>query len=107
VFRETLNFVCARTEGSKADNRNVVSGIGARLLGSTGLTVSRIGLGLAALGRPAYINLRRDQDYGHERTVAAMEQRCHEMLDAAYDRTDWRNRFWEPGWAPDGSRAMR
>lgn len=84
MFRETLNFVCARTEGSKADNRNVVSGIGARLLGSTGLTVSRIGLGLAALGRPAYINLRRDQDYGHERTVAAMEQRCHEMLDAAY-----------------------
>jgi aryl-alcohol dehydrogenase-like predicted oxidoreductase len=58
--------------------------LGARLLGSTGLTVSPIGLGLAALGRPAYINLGRDQDYGRERTVADLEQRCHEMLDAAY-----------------------
>jgi aryl-alcohol dehydrogenase-like predicted oxidoreductase len=57
--------------------------VGARLLGSTGLTVSPIGLGLAALGRPAYINLGRDQDYGRERTVAVMEQRCHDMLDAA------------------------
>jgi aryl-alcohol dehydrogenase-like predicted oxidoreductase len=53
-------------------------------LGSTGLTVSRIGLGLAALGRPAYINLGRDQDYGDDRTAAVMEQRCHQMLDAAY-----------------------
>jgi len=58
-------------------------GLDTRQLGSTGLTVSRIGLGLAALGRPAYINLGRDQDYGAERTVASMEQRCHEMLDAA------------------------
>src|SRR4029453_10876640 len=58
--------------------------LGARLLGSPGLTVSSIGLGLAALGRPAYINLARDQDYGRERTVAVMEQRCHDMLDAAY-----------------------
>ncbi|HEX7139078.1 MAG TPA: aldo/keto reductase [Vicinamibacterales bacterium] len=57
---------------------------GPHILGSTGLAVSRIGLGLAALGRPAYINLGRDQDYGRDRTVAAMEQRCHEMLDAAY-----------------------
>ncbi len=55
-----------------------------RLLGSTGLPVSRIGLGLAALGRPAYINLGRDEDYGRERTVAVMERRCHDMLDAAY-----------------------
>jgi aryl-alcohol dehydrogenase-like predicted oxidoreductase len=47
------------------------------------LRVSRIGLGLAALGRPAYINLGRDQDYGGERSVAAMEKRCHGMLDAA------------------------
>jgi len=53
-------------------------------LGSTGLTVSRIGLGLAALGRPAYINLGRHDDYPEDRTVATMERRCHEMLDAAY-----------------------
>ena len=61
-----------------------MSELDTRLLGSTGLVVSRIGLGLAALGRPAYINLGRDQDYGRERTVAVMEQRCHAMLDAAY-----------------------
>jgi aryl-alcohol dehydrogenase-like predicted oxidoreductase len=53
-------------------------------LGSTGLVVSRIGLGLAALGRPAYINLGRARDFGSERSVADLEQRCHDMLDAAY-----------------------
>jgi aryl-alcohol dehydrogenase-like predicted oxidoreductase len=53
-------------------------------LGSTGLTVSRIGLGLAALGRPAYITLGRDSDFGADRGIAALEQRCHDMLDAAY-----------------------
>src|SRR5262245_48092862 len=62
----------------------MVSELDTRLLGSTGLTVSRIGLGLAALGRPAYINLGRDEDYGRERTVDVMEQRCHAMLDAAH-----------------------
>jgi aryl-alcohol dehydrogenase-like predicted oxidoreductase len=46
--------------------------------------VSRIGLGLAALGRPAYINLDRQRDLGTDRSVAEMETRCHEMLDAAY-----------------------
>lgn len=53
-------------------------------LGATGLMVSRIGLGLAALGRPAYINIGRSEDYSEDRTVAAMERRCHEMLDAAW-----------------------
>ena len=53
-------------------------------LGSTGLTVSRLGLGLAALGRPAYINLGRQRDFGIDRSVAELERRCHEMLDAAY-----------------------
>jgi aryl-alcohol dehydrogenase-like predicted oxidoreductase len=46
--------------------------------------VSRIGLGLAALGRPAYINLGRQRDLGAYRSVAELERRCHEMLDAAY-----------------------
>jgi aryl-alcohol dehydrogenase-like predicted oxidoreductase len=55
-----------------------------RLLGTTGLIVSRIGLGLAALGRPGYINLGRDVDLGGDRGVARMEQRCHQMLDEAY-----------------------
>ena len=52
-------------------------------LGGTGLRVTRIGLGLAALGRPAYINSGRTGDFGTDRSVDAMEQRCHAMLDAA------------------------
>ncbi len=45
---------------------------------------SRIGLGLAAVGRPGYINLGRERDLPGERTVAAMRERAHEVLDAAY-----------------------
>jgi aryl-alcohol dehydrogenase-like predicted oxidoreductase len=55
-----------------------------RPLGSTGLLVSRIGLGLAALGRPAYINLGRRDDYPADRSVAMLERRCHDVLDAAH-----------------------
>jgi aryl-alcohol dehydrogenase-like predicted oxidoreductase len=44
----------------------------------------RLGLGLAALGRPAYITLGRQRDFGASRSVADLERRCHEMLDAAY-----------------------
>ncbi len=55
-----------------------------RTLGATGLAVTPIGLGLAALGRPAYINLGRQEDLGRERSVEAMERRCHEVLDAAF-----------------------
>ena len=53
-------------------------------LGSTQLFVSRLGLGLAALGRPAYITLGRQRDFGVDRSVSELERRCHEMLDAAY-----------------------
>jgi aryl-alcohol dehydrogenase-like predicted oxidoreductase len=56
-----------------------------RALGSTGLQVTRMGLGLAALGRPAYITSGRDRDLGGDRSVESMERRCHEVLDAAYD----------------------
>ena len=55
-----------------------------RPLGETGLAASRIGLGLAALGRPVYIDVGRDRDLGRERTRAVMEARCHQVLDAAY-----------------------
>lgn len=55
-----------------------------RELGSTGLAVSPIGLGLAALGRPGYITLGRDADLGERRSVAAMEARAHEVLDEAW-----------------------
>lgn len=46
--------------------------------------VGRIGLGLAALGRPAYLTLGRAADLPAERTVHTMEARAHEVLDAAY-----------------------
>jgi aryl-alcohol dehydrogenase-like predicted oxidoreductase len=56
-----------------------------RAFGSTPLTVTRIGVGLAALGRPGYITLGRDEDLGDDRTIGALEHRCHEVLTAAYD----------------------
>ena len=56
-----------------------------RALGATGLRVSPIGLGLAALGRPGYINLGHADDLGGDRSVAALEARAFEVLDAAWD----------------------
>ncbi len=56
----------------------------AHLLGVTGLTVSRLGLGLAALGRPGYINLGHAQDLAHQYDVAAMRDHAHAVLDAAW-----------------------
>ncbi|MFF9818455.1 aldo/keto reductase [Streptomyces sp. NPDC014006] len=43
-----------------------------------------IGLGLAAVGRPGYINLGRDRDLPDDRSVDALRERTHELLDAAY-----------------------
>ena len=45
--------------------------------------VSRIGLGLAALGRPAYITSGREDDLP-DRSVSGMRSRTFSMLDAAY-----------------------
>jgi aryl-alcohol dehydrogenase-like predicted oxidoreductase len=53
-------------------------------LGQTRLHVSRVGLGLAALGRPGYINVGHAEDLGGHRDVAALRARAHEVLDAAY-----------------------
>ncbi|MEV6050073.1 aldo/keto reductase [Streptomyces sp. NPDC052107] len=43
-----------------------------------------IGLGLAAVGRPGYINLDRERDLGESRSADALRNRTHELLDAAY-----------------------
>ncbi|MCX7702399.1 MAG: aldo/keto reductase [Gemmataceae bacterium] len=56
-----------------------------RPLGRTGLIVSRVGLGLAALGRPGYINLGHADDLNHSYDVEAMQARAHAVLDAAWD----------------------
>jgi aryl-alcohol dehydrogenase-like predicted oxidoreductase len=53
--------------------------------GATGLKVTPLGVGLAALGRPGYINLGHAGDVGHDHSVAAMERNAHGVLDAAYD----------------------
>ncbi|HUI27012.1 MAG TPA: aldo/keto reductase [Candidatus Kryptonia bacterium] len=55
-----------------------------RRLGRTGLPVSRLGLGLAALGRPGYINLGHAEDLQRDYDVPAMEARAHAVLDAAW-----------------------
>jgi aryl-alcohol dehydrogenase-like predicted oxidoreductase len=57
-----------------------------RTLGRTGLRVSRIGFGLAAVGRPGYINLGHGEDLAGRTDVACMEQNAHDVLDAAYER---------------------
>jgi aryl-alcohol dehydrogenase-like predicted oxidoreductase len=55
-----------------------------RQLGKTGLTVTPIGLGLAALGRPGYINLKHAEDLGRDYDVKNIEQHAHQVLDAAW-----------------------
>lgn len=52
--------------------------------GNTGLKVTPIGLGLAALGRPGYINLGHAQDLNGNYDVKAMESHAHEVLDVAW-----------------------
>jgi aryl-alcohol dehydrogenase-like predicted oxidoreductase len=49
-----------------------------------GLKVSRIGLGLAALGRPGYINIGHSQDVNGRTDVDTMRANAHAVLDAAY-----------------------
>ena len=44
----------------------------------------RIGLGLAALGRPGYLNVGHGDDLGADRSVDALRRRSFEVLDAAY-----------------------
>jgi aryl-alcohol dehydrogenase-like predicted oxidoreductase len=54
-----------------------------RPLGASGIEVSTIGLGLAALGRPGYINLGHGDDLSGRTDPGALENHAHEMLDAA------------------------
>ena len=46
--------------------------------------VSALGLGLAALGRPGYINLGHAEDLNHNYREEAMRSHAHQVLDAAY-----------------------
>ncbi|MGI5127352.1 aldo/keto reductase [Pseudonocardia sp. CA-107938] len=48
------------------------------------MNADRVGLGLAALGRPAYITSGRSSDLGTGRSVDDLRERTHAVLDAAY-----------------------
>src|SRR5437868_1965223 len=46
---------------------------------------ARVGLGLAALGRPGYVTLNHATDLAGDYDPARMEAHTHEVLDAAFD----------------------
>lgn len=46
--------------------------------------MAQIGLGLAAIGRPAYINLGRMRDLGADRSVETLRAEAEALLDAAW-----------------------
>jgi aryl-alcohol dehydrogenase-like predicted oxidoreductase len=56
-----------------------------RPLGRTGLTVTPLGLGLAALGRPGYINLGHAQDLNADYDAQTMQARTGAVLEAAWN----------------------
>jgi hypothetical protein len=59
-----------------------------RPLGSTGLQVTAIGLGLAALGRPGYLNLGHGTDLGEDRSIDALRSRVDTMAEPP-------ERYWQ------------
>jgi aryl-alcohol dehydrogenase-like predicted oxidoreductase len=56
----------------------------ATTLGRDGPLVSRIGLGLAAIGRPAYITTNRARDLGGDRSAETLRELTYRLLDAAH-----------------------
>ncbi len=54
-------------------------------LESSAVSVTTMGLGLAALGRPGYITIGHGDDLGNDHDVAVMEARAHDVLDAAWE----------------------
>ena len=76
-----------RKHGFVADGEASVEE-GVRAIRMVRTVLAPIGLGLAALGRPAYIANGRELDLGRDRdrTVAIMRERTHAMLDAAWAR---------------------
>jgi len=47
---------------------------------------NKIGLGLASLGRPGYINIGHHKDIGDDKSQSKMMQNCHQVLDYAYEK---------------------
>jgi len=46
---------------------------------------SKLGLGLAALGRPGYINLGHDEHIGEDKSIDGLEKNAHEVLKLAWE----------------------
>lgn len=63
-----------------------MSQIGGRAANNLLRATSRIGLGLAALGRPGYINLGHAADLGGRTDENSLKHQAHSVLDAAYAR---------------------
>lgn len=55
-----------------------------RRLGTDGPALTRLGLGLAALGRPAYITVGHAADFPEGRAPDEMERHAHAVLDSAF-----------------------
>ena len=47
---------------------------------------NKLGLGLAALGRPGYITLGHHQNIGDDKSKDNMRNQCHKVLDFAYNK---------------------
>ncbi len=47
--------------------------------------MARLGLGLASLGRPGYLNIGHGTELGDDKSVEALRARAHEVLDFAYE----------------------
>ncbi len=62
-----------------------MSHIPLRALGKTSLTTSRLGLGLAALGRPGYINLGHGRDLSGRYAPVDLQDHAHQILDEAWE----------------------
>jgi aryl-alcohol dehydrogenase-like predicted oxidoreductase len=54
------------------------------IFGKTGLPATRIGVGMAAMGRPGYMTLGHADDLKRNYAPEAMEQNAHQILDAAW-----------------------
>jgi aryl-alcohol dehydrogenase-like predicted oxidoreductase len=50
-------------------------------------SLPRLGLGMAALGRPGYINLDRSSILGTERTIEMMQSQANLVMDQLFDNS--------------------
>ncbi|BDG07881.1 aldo/keto reductase [Anaeromyxobacter paludicola] len=57
----------------------------ARRLGAGGPSITRLGMGMAAIGRPAYQTLGHGEDFPEGRSPEAMERHAHQVLDEAFE----------------------